>query len=93
MTPKRVVAVRAGSQLAPRAEPLRSADRGQHRPLASDTVAARHRVLARRIVERQTDYVGFANDFRVPFDNGAAERDFACCAPIVPPPPNTVAGF
>ncbi|HEX5116301.1 MAG TPA: IS66 family transposase [Pseudonocardiaceae bacterium] len=40
-----------------------------------DTVAARHRALARRILDRQTDYLRFATDFRVPFDNNAAERE------------------
>jgi transposase len=40
-----------------------------------DTVAARHRALARRIVDRQADYLRFATDFRVPFDNNAAERE------------------
>jgi transposase len=40
-----------------------------------DVVAARHRALARRILERQADYLRFATDFRVPFDNNAAERE------------------
>jgi transposase len=40
-----------------------------------DTVAARHRALARRIVDRRADYLRFATDFRVPFDNNAAERE------------------
>lgn len=40
-----------------------------------DTVAARHRALARRILDRQADYLRFATDFRVPFDNNAAERE------------------
>lgn len=40
-----------------------------------DTVAARHRALARRILDRQADYLRFAADFRVPFDNNAAERE------------------
>lgn len=39
-----------------------------------DTVAARHRALARRILDRQADYLRFATDFRVPFDNDAVER-------------------
>ena len=38
-------------------------------------MAARHRALARRILDRQADYLRFANDFRVPFDNNAAERE------------------
>lgn len=40
-----------------------------------DAVGARHRALARRIVDRQSDYLRFATDFRVPFDNNAAERE------------------
>lgn len=40
-----------------------------------DTVAARHRALARRILDRQADYLRFATDLRVPFDNNAAERE------------------
>lgn len=40
-----------------------------------DTVAARHRALARRILDRHADYLRFATDFRVPFDNNAAERE------------------
>jgi transposase len=40
-----------------------------------DTVGARHRALARRILDRQADYLRFATDFRVPFDNNAAERE------------------
>ena len=40
-----------------------------------DAVAARHRALARRILDRQADYLRFATDFRVPFDNNAAERE------------------
>jgi hypothetical protein len=31
--------------------------------------------LARRILDRQADYLRFATDFRVPFDNNAAERE------------------
>jgi transposase len=44
--------------------------RGQDDPLA-----ARHRALAQRILNRQTDYLRFTTDFRVPFDNNAAERE------------------
>lgn len=42
---------------------------------SGDTVGARHRALARRILDRQADYLRFATDFRVPFDNDAAERE------------------
>jgi transposase len=38
-------------------------------------VGRRHRALARRIHRRTTDYLRFATDLRVPFDNNPAERD------------------
>src|SRR4051794_30260389 len=38
-------------------------------------VGRRHRALARRIRRRSEDYLRFATDPRVPFDNNAAERD------------------
>jgi transposase len=38
-------------------------------------VGRRHRALARRIRRRSEDYLRFATDLRVPFDNNAAERD------------------
>jgi transposase len=38
-------------------------------------VGQRHRALARRIHRRIADYLRFATDLRVPFDNNAAERD------------------
>jgi len=38
-------------------------------------VGRRHRALARRIRRRLDDYLRFATDLRVPFDNNAAERD------------------
>src|SRR3954447_19008979 len=38
-------------------------------------VARRHRALARRITRRLEDYLRFAVDPQVPFDNNAAERD------------------
>jgi transposase len=38
-------------------------------------VGRRHRALARRIRRRLDDYLRFATDPRVPFDNNAAERD------------------
>jgi len=44
--------------------------RGQDDPLVT-----RHRALAQRILNRQADYLRFATDFRVPFDNNAAERE------------------
>jgi transposase len=38
-------------------------------------VGRRHRALARRIRRRLDDYLRFATDLRVPFDNNQAERD------------------
>lgn len=38
-------------------------------------VGRKHRALARRIRRRIDDYLRFASDLRVPFDNNAAERD------------------
>ena len=38
-------------------------------------VGRRHRTLARRIQRRVEDYLRFATDPRVPFDNNQAERD------------------
>jgi len=38
-------------------------------------VGRRHRALARRITRRLDDYLRFATDTRVPFDNNPAERD------------------
>jgi transposase len=38
-------------------------------------VGPRHRALARRIRRRIDDYLRFATDLRVPFDNNPAERD------------------
>jgi transposase len=38
-------------------------------------VGRRHRALARRITRRIEDYLRFATDRRVPFDNNPAERD------------------
>ena len=38
-------------------------------------LGAKHRALARRIRDRLDDYLRFATDFTVPFDNNAAERE------------------
>lgn len=39
------------------------------------TLMAKHNALARRLHHRRTDYLRFTHDFRVPFDNNAAERE------------------
>ena len=36
---------------------------------------AKHHALARRLLDRQADYLRFTTDVRVPFDNNTAERD------------------
>jgi hypothetical protein len=36
---------------------------------------ARHHALARRLRQRQDDYLKFTTDYRVPFGNNAAERE------------------
>jgi transposase len=41
----------------------------------STKIMAKHHALARRILDRQDDYLRFSTDFRVPFDNNAAERE------------------
>jgi transposase len=38
-------------------------------------LADKHRALARRLRDRQTDYLRFVDDFTIPFDNNAAERE------------------
>lgn len=42
---------------------------------ATGAVGRRHRALARRIHRRIADYLRFATDLQVPFDNNPAERD------------------
>lgn len=37
--------------------------------------ARKHHALARRLLQRQDDYLRFTGDLRVPFDNNAAERE------------------
>ncbi|MEC3974276.1 IS66 family transposase [Amycolatopsis sp. H20-H5] len=41
----------------------------------STKIMAKHHALARRILDRHDDYLWFTTDFRVPFDNNAAERE------------------
>ena len=41
----------------------------------SDTVMKRHHALARRLIDRQKDYLRFTQDWRIPADNNGSERD------------------
>jgi transposase len=41
----------------------------------SDTVMRKHHALARRLIDRQHDYLRFTHDWRVPPDNNGSERD------------------
>ena len=41
----------------------------------SDAVMKKHPALARRLLERQDDYLRFTHDWRVPPDNNGSERD------------------
>ncbi len=41
----------------------------------STKVIAKHHALARRLIDRERDYLRFTTDPRVPFDNNAAERE------------------
>lgn len=41
----------------------------------SDVVMKRHNALARRLIERQDDYLRFTHDWQVPPDNNGSERD------------------
>lgn len=47
----------------------------EHNGSREGNIAAKHRALARRLLAREADYLRFAVDFRVPFDNNAAERE------------------
>jgi transposase len=60
---------------APAADRLRGADRRLAEAGPPGAVGRRHRALARRIRRRLEDYLRFATDPRVPFDNNPAERD------------------
>lgn len=49
---------------------------GKHATTARTTpLMAKHHALARRLINRQTDYLRFTTDPRVPFDNNAAEQE------------------
>jgi transposase len=41
----------------------------------SDAVMKRHNALARRLIDRQDDYLRFTQDWRIPPDNNGSERD------------------
>jgi transposase len=41
----------------------------------SDTAMKRHNALARRLLDRQDDYLRFTQDQRIPADNNGSERD------------------
>jgi transposase len=41
----------------------------------SSTVMKKHNALARRLLDRQDDYLRFTSDWRVPADNNGSERD------------------
>ena len=41
----------------------------------ADTMTKRHNALARRLLDRQDDYLRFTTDWRIPPDNNGSERD------------------
>jgi transposase len=41
----------------------------------SDTITKKHNALARRLLDRQDDYLRFITDWRIPADNNGSERD------------------
>jgi hypothetical protein len=41
----------------------------------SDAVMTKHHALARRLIDREDDYLRFTRDWRVPADNNGSERD------------------
>jgi transposase len=41
----------------------------------SDAVMKKHNALARRLLDRQDDYLRFTTDWRIPADNNGSERD------------------
>ena len=41
----------------------------------SDTLMRKHNALARRLLDRQDDYLRFTTDWRIPPDNNGSERD------------------
>ena len=41
----------------------------------TDNLTKRHNALARRVRDRQDDYLRFTTDWRIPSDNNGSERD------------------
>jgi hypothetical protein len=41
----------------------------------SGTLMKKHHALARRLIDRQDDYLRFTSDWRIPADNNGSERD------------------
>jgi hypothetical protein len=41
----------------------------------ADAVMKKHNALARRLIDRQDDYLRFTTDPRIPADNNGSERD------------------
>jgi transposase len=60
---------------APLIRLLRSAAILGAQTTATGKLADKHRALARRLRDRQEDYLRFLDDLRIPWDNNAAERD------------------
>jgi transposase len=46
-----------------------------HTSARSSTVMKKHNALARRLLDRQHDYLRFSTDWRIPADNNGSERD------------------
>ena len=55
--------------------PLRRPDRGQPDRGPLQQLMKKHHALARRLLDRQDDYLRFTRDCRVPPDNNGTERD------------------
>ena len=55
--------------------PLRRPDRHHPDRGPLDTMMRKHNALARRLLDRQDDYLRFTTDWRIPADNNGSERD------------------
>ena len=55
--------------------PLRRPDRQARHRRPRQPLMRKHHALARRLRQREDDYLRFTTDARVPFDNNAAERE------------------